>query len=120
MKIKNEIKIKNVDELNELLEQFKKDVDKLKNFKFDITINEVKNTFNMNIQEAVKEGIKQRKMIARKSISYLAFIPTNDVFKRIMVVDIKNRRLPGKGWQPDANDLLANDWYVTDRDIPKE
>ena len=120
MKIKNEIEIKNIDEFNELLEQLKKDVDKLKNFKFDITINKVEKTFNMNIQEAIEEGIKQRKMIARKSISYLAFIPTNDVFKRIMVLDIKNRRLPGKGWQPDANDLLANDWYVTDRDIPKE
>ena len=73
----------------------------------------------MNIQEAVKESQKQNKMIARKSISYLAFIPTNDVFNRIMIVDIKNRRLPGRGWQPDANDLIANDWYVTNRDISK-
>lgn len=73
----------------------------------------------MNIQEAVKESQRQNKMIARKSISYLAFIPTNDVINRVMIVDIKNRRLPGKGWQPDANDLIADDWYVTDRDIPK-
>lgn len=73
----------------------------------------------MNIQEAVKESQSQNKMIARKSISYLAFIPTNDVINRVMIVDIKNRRLPGKGWQPDANDLIADDWYVTDRDIPK-
>lgn len=73
----------------------------------------------MNIQKAVKESQKQNKMIARKSISYLAFIPTNDVFNRIMIVDIKNNRLPGRGWQPDANDLIANDWYVTNRDIPK-
>ncbi len=73
----------------------------------------------MNIQEAVKESQSKNKMIARKSISYLAFIPTNDVINRVMIVDIKNRRLPGKGWQPDANDLIADDWYVTDRDIPK-
>lgn len=73
----------------------------------------------MNIQEAVKESLQNKKMIARKSISYLAFIPTNDVFNRIMIVDIKNRRLPGRGWQPDADDLIANDWYVTDRDILK-
>lgn len=73
----------------------------------------------MNIQDAVKESQSKNKMIARKSISYLAFIPTNDVINRVMIVDIKNRRLPGKGWQPDANDLIANDWYVTDRDIPK-
>lgn len=63
----------------------------------------------MNIQEAVKESLQNKKMIARKSISYLAFIPTNDVFNRIMIVDIKNRRLPGRGWQPDADDLIAND-----------
>ena len=73
----------------------------------------------MNIQDAVKESQSKNKMIARKSISYLAFIPTNDVINRVMIVDIKNRRLPGKGWQPDANDLIADDWYVTDRDIPK-
>ena len=73
----------------------------------------------MNIQEAVKESQSKNKMMARKSISYLAFIPTNDVINRVMIVDIKNRRLPGKGWQPDANDLIADDWYVTDRDIPK-
>lgn len=73
----------------------------------------------MNIQEAVKESLRQKKMMARKSISYLAFIPTNDVFNRIMILDIKNRRLPGKGWQPDANDLIATDWYVTDRDFIK-
>lgn len=73
----------------------------------------------MNIQKAIVKSQKQNKMIARKSISYLAFIPTNDVFNRIMIVDIKNNRLPGRGWQPDANDLIANDWYVTNRDIPK-
>lgn len=70
----------------------------------------------MNIKEAIEKSLKTKKMIARKSISYLTFIPTNDVDNRIMVVDIKNRRLPGKGWQPDANDLIADDWYVTTKD----
>lgn len=70
----------------------------------------------MNIQEAVKKSLESKKMIARESVSYLAYIPTNDVFHRMMIVDIKNRRLPGKGWQPDANDLIADDWYVTNRD----
>lgn len=40
MKIKNEIKIKNIDEFNELLEQLKKDVDRLKKFEFDISVNQ--------------------------------------------------------------------------------
>ena len=46
----------------------------------------------MNIQEAVKESQSKNKMIARKSISYLAFIPTNDVINRVMIVDIKKGR----------------------------
>ena len=70
----------------------------------------------MNIKEAIEKSLKTKKMIARKSISYLTFIPTNDVDNRIMVVDIKNRRLPGKGWQPDANYLIADDCYVTTKD----
>lgn len=73
----------------------------------------------MNVQEAIMKSLESKKMIARKSISYLAFIPTNDVFNRIMIVDIKNRRLPGKGWQPDADDLIAEDWYLTEREFPK-
>lgn len=73
----------------------------------------------MNICEAIKKSLELNKMIARKSISYLAFMPTNEVFDRIMIVDIKNNRLPGKGWQPDANDLIAEDWYVTDREFTK-
>lgn len=38
--IKAKIEPKNIDEFNELLEQLKKDVDKVKNFKFDIVINQ--------------------------------------------------------------------------------
>lgn len=73
----------------------------------------------LNIQEAIQESLENKKLIARKSVSYLAIMPTNDVFNRMMLVDIKNRRLPGKGWQPDANDLIADDWYLTNRDFPK-
>lgn len=73
----------------------------------------------MNIKEAVEKSLEKEKLIARKTVTYLAIMPTNDVFNRMMLVDIKSRRLPGKGWQPDANDLMADDWYVTDRDFPK-
>lgn len=38
MKIK--IELKNIDEFNKLVEQLKKDVDKVKNFKFDIVTNQ--------------------------------------------------------------------------------
>lgn len=73
----------------------------------------------MNIKEAIEESLKTKKMIARRSISQIAFVPTNDPQCLIMLVDIKNRRLPGKGWQPSAQDLIADDWYLTDRDLPK-
>lgn len=36
--IHNKIEIKNIDDFNKLLEQFKKDIDKLKNFKFEILV----------------------------------------------------------------------------------
>lgn len=74
----------------------------------------------MNIQEAVKESLKTQKMFTRKKLEkYVNFIPTDDPKYLIMLVDVKNRRLPGKGWQPYAEDLIADDWYVTDNDLPK-
>ena len=74
----------------------------------------------MNIQKAIKESLRTKKMIARKSVTYLVIMPTNDVFNRMMLHDIRSRRLPGRGWQPDANDLIADDWYVTDVNFSTE
>ncbi len=71
----------------------------------------------MNIQEAVKESLKTKKMFTRKDIdTYLNFVPIDDPKYLIMLVDLKNRRLPGRGWQPSVEDLLSNDWYITDID----
>ena len=71
----------------------------------------------MNIQEAVKESLRTKKMFTRKDIdTYINFIPTDDPRYLIMLVDLKNRRLPSRGWQPSAKDLLSNDWYITDMD----
>ena len=72
----------------------------------------------MNIQEAVKESLKKKKMFTRKGLdNYIGFVPTNDPYMLVMLVDIRIKsRLPGRGWQPTADDLIRNDWYVTDRD----
>ena len=70
----------------------------------------------MNIQEAVKESLKIKKMFTRKSLeNYIGFIPTNDPYMLVMLVDMQNKsRLPCRGWQPTADDLIRDDWYVTD------
>lgn len=68
----------------------------------------------MNIQDAVKESLKTKRMITRRNIkNRVMFIPTNDVLNRIMIIDSECKRLPGRGWQPDANDLIADDWILT-------
>ena len=74
----------------------------------------------MNIQKAIKQSLKTKKIMVREEMKeYVGFIPTNDVLKGIMVVDLKRKRLPGKFWQPLAEDLIADDWIVTDKDFPK-
>ena len=67
----------------------------------------------MNIQEAVKEGIKQKKMIKRKSWETPdRLIPTNDPFNLIACYVSSEKRI-FRGWQPMTNDLIADDWYIT-------
>ena len=70
----------------------------------------------MNIQEAVKESIKTNKLIRRKnSVTSTVFMPTN-TYDLIVVWSNDKKRLPVRGWQPSADDLMADDWYVTDID----
>ncbi len=68
----------------------------------------------MNIQEAVKEGMEQKKMIKRKSWkSPERLIPTNDPYNLMVGYTGSKKTLPFRGWQPMADDLMANDWEVT-------
>ncbi len=67
----------------------------------------------MNIQEAVKEGMEQKKMIKRKSWkSPERLIPTNDPYN-LMAGYVSSEKRVCRGWQPMADDLMANDWGVT-------
>lgn len=71
----------------------------------------------MNIQEAVKESIKTKKMISRKSYEEgIYLIPTNNVCHLVALFSKygDEYKLPVRGWQPFADDLIANDWFVTD------
>lgn len=67
----------------------------------------------MNIQEAVKKSLENKKAISRRKYENGSFlIPTDNV--NSLVALCSERRLPCRGWQPFADDLIADDWYVTD------
>ena len=71
----------------------------------------------MNIQEAVKESIETKRAISRKDYkNRIYLIPTNNSNSLVAIFSkVKNEyKLPCRGWQPFADDLMANDWYVTD------
>lgn len=67
----------------------------------------------MNINEAVKESLITKRAISRQVYENRTFlIPTND--SNSLVALCSEKRLPCRGWQPFADDLIADDWYVTD------
>ena len=68
----------------------------------------------MNIQDAITEGVKTGNAISRREMRSV-LIPKNNICSTIAIVDIEGKRLPGKGWQPTYKDLMADDWYVTDK-----
>lgn len=70
----------------------------------------------MNIQEAVKKSTETKRAFTRTQIdNYIALVPTNNPYMLVMVINVNNKsRLPGRGWQPTADDLMSNDWYITD------
>lgn len=70
----------------------------------------------MNIQEAVKESLRTKKTIKRKnSATECVLMPTN-TYDLVVIWAANQRRLPCRGWQPSADDLIADDWCVTDID----
>lgn len=71
----------------------------------------------MNIQEAVKISLETQKAISRKEYkNTLYLIPTNNANSLVALFSKINEeyKLPCRGWQPFADDLIADDWFVTD------
>ena len=61
----------------------------------------------MNIQKATKKSLRTKKIMARKrDKGYVGFIPTDDAFRMVMIVDLARKRPPGRKWQPRAEDIL--------------
>lgn len=74
----------------------------------------------MNIHEAMKARTKQHPFLTRAAWSGLilnephsqVYIqPTNTPYCCIIFSPIQ--KSPRRGWEPDAEDLLAEDWEVT-------
>lgn len=74
----------------------------------------------MYIHEAVTEAMAKGKRIARKNESrdqsywpITALEPTNNV-NGIIIWSTNSKRPPTPRWQPQAEDLMADDWVVVD------
>ncbi|AMW98414.1 Thoeris anti-defense Tad2 family protein [Rummeliibacillus stabekisii] len=65
----------------------------------------------MNIQEAILAALKEGRGITRESwgTRSILIIPTNTTACMVSV-DFNDHSTPR--WQPTADDLTANDWYV--------
>lgn len=65
----------------------------------------------MNIQEAIIKALKEKKFITRKSWPKgLKVAPARHIPCDLLAPNTP----PGKGWQPDAEDLIADDWQVVE------
>lgn len=66
----------------------------------------------MNICEAVKKAYASKKCIERtEAFGHWKIRPTNTPECCYLIVDSKSSH---KGWQPQAEDLQAEDWEVVD------
>lgn len=71
----------------------------------------------MFIHEAILATTKDEPCITRKSWAYITNEPVSAVITILptdtpdcCVIASKNGRIPCRGWQPAARDLIADDW----------
>lgn len=69
----------------------------------------------MNIQNATREALRNNKYIRRKSTgnSGARIKPTNTYDCCLLIVLEKDNQ-QGRCWNPTADDLMANDWIITE------
>lgn len=65
----------------------------------------------MNVCEAVEKSLRENKYISRPSFFDIKIRPTND--PECCIVYKKNKP-SAKRWNPKAEDLMAEDWTITD------
>lgn len=69
----------------------------------------------MNISKAIELDKKARRGISRRAWhGYTSVIPTNIPGKNMILQAHSpyGPKEPGYGWEPTADDLTANDWFV--------
>ncbi len=66
----------------------------------------------MNIIEATKKAVDENKVIYRKSLPHIKFIPTNSKNAAFILFSDDNNSPAGRMWNPMAKDILSNDWEV--------
>ena len=69
----------------------------------------------MNIIEVTKKALAENKCISRKSWdSRIAIMPTNEAGVNCVLISLDLLRCQSSrvGWQPSADDLIAQDWII--------
>lgn len=73
----------------------------------------------MKIYEAVKEALKKGNCIKRESIrwEHIRILPTNSYDGCYIIHEqINGKTTSLRGWNPQTEDLLAEDWKVVGRE----
>ncbi|EHL7166296.1 DUF2829 domain-containing protein [Staphylococcus pseudintermedius] len=74
----------------------------------------------MNIQEATKLAMKKGKSIYRKDLRNKGLrgeiLPTNDLYHG-MLYTIPDKKSYKQRWQPLAEDLVSDEWFVTGEEL---
>lgn len=65
----------------------------------------------MHLHEAVKKAMESGEGLARPNNGTL-YIPTNTMYGILIVIGSETLKII-PNWQPNASDLVANDWHVT-------
>ena len=67
----------------------------------------------MNIRDAIIQAKKEGRGITRESYGQhpLMLLPTNSV-SCVLVIPFKDDQFKTKRWNPNLDDLIADDWYV--------
>lgn len=81
-------------------------------------INEIRRYQELNIHDAVTEALESNAFIRRSDPYWLRVLikPTNSSDRCLIYIDGKEDA-PYKGWEPKAEDLMADDWEVVDETI---
>jgi len=68
----------------------------------------------MYIHEAVNQALNENNYITRQKAWWgreLKLLPT-DTDQCVIIYHSNNKKPPQRGWEPDAEDLVASDWIT--------